>query len=52
VHAEQAHGGEIKENDDLFYTWQYDLRWVAAKLREEKLLKSAQASERNVWVLV
>ena len=28
------HEAELKKSGDLFYTWQYDMRWAADKLRK------------------
>lgn len=34
-----AHDGDIRKSGDLFYTWQYDMRWAAQRLREQGKLK-------------
>jgi hypothetical protein len=34
----KAHGAEIEEGGDIFYTWQYELRWAAKLLRDDKVL--------------
>jgi hypothetical protein len=36
------------ETTDLLYTWQYDMRWAATKLRKKKKLKEA---DNKVWEL-
>jgi hypothetical protein len=36
------------EETDLLYTWQYDMRWAATKLRQKKKLKEA---DNKVWEL-
>ncbi|MGO1653084.1 hypothetical protein [Senegalia sp. (in: firmicutes)] len=43
---------ELKESGDLFYTWQYDIRWAATELRKNKKIKSAEFSKKGVWQLV
>ena len=40
----RAHEADLRASGDLFYTWQYDLRWAAQKLRDAGSLK---ASERR-----
>lgn len=45
------HGDEIQQAGDIFYTWQYELRWAAAKLRNKQVLKGADDSERGMWEL-
>jgi hypothetical protein len=37
------------ERTDLLYTWQYDMRWAAMKLRKKKKLK--KAGTNKVWEL-
>ncbi|WP_072391806.1 hypothetical protein [Hyphomicrobium sp. CS1BSMeth3] len=41
---------ELRESGDLFYTWQYDMRWAAQRLRDRGVLQSASPAERN-WAL-
>lgn len=45
------HGHEIKENDDLFYKWQYEIRWAADLLRRKGELKGSTDSEKGTWEL-
>lgn len=45
------HGAEIQKAGDLFYTWQYDLRWAAKQLRDEKIMKATSTSDRSLWEL-
>jgi hypothetical protein len=46
------HEAELKASGDLFYSWQYDIRWAATVLRERKLIKAAEESPRGIWELV
>lgn len=32
------HEDDLRESGDLFYTWQYDLRWAGLKLRKADVL--------------
>ena len=41
------HKSELKENDDMFYTWNYDIRWAATKLRKEGRMKKASRQENT-----
>lgn len=43
---------ELKESGDLFYTWQYDIRWAANELRRKGIMKDAENSPRGIWELV
>lgn len=49
----QNHEEELRESGDLFYTWQYDLRWAATNLRKAgRLQPSPGRGIRASWVLV
>ena len=47
----QRHGQELQKADDLFYTWQYDLRWAAQKLRNAGKLKPVDDQRGLPWTL-
>jgi len=42
---------ELRASGDLFYTWQYDVRWAAHRLRRRGRLRPADESPRGVWEL-
>lgn len=42
---------ELSNSGDLFYTWQYDIRWAATKLRDAGKIKQADDSPKGVWEL-
>ena len=42
---------DVESSGDLFYTWQYDIRWAATNLRQSLKMKSAKASPRGIWEL-
>ncbi len=50
-HIWQHHSEELKNAGDLFYTWQYDMRWAATKLRKKGQLKPDSSVSRGVWQL-
>ena len=50
-HIWTNHESELKASGDLFYTWQYDMRWACTKLRERKVVQAAEISERGEWRL-
>lgn len=35
------HESELRDAGDLFFTWQYDVRWAAQRLRDAGKLKPA-----------
>jgi hypothetical protein len=44
------HEKDLK-GSDIFYTWQYDMRWAANRLRHQKILGGVGSSARGVWAL-
>jgi hypothetical protein len=47
----QRYEPELRFSGDLFYTWQYDVRWAAHKLREAGIMKPDEESPTGVWEL-
>ena len=45
----ERHQSDLQNSGELFYTWQYDIRWAANRLRRERKLKAAEVSPRGVW---
>lgn len=45
-----THADDLESSGDLFFTWQYDLRWAAKKLRDAGRLQAAGAG-RTPWRL-
>lgn len=37
----ENHRKELQSSGELFYTWQYDMRWAATKLRNNKIILPA-----------
>ena len=50
-HVWRNHEAELRASGDLFYTWQYDLRWAATKLRDAGKLEGARRGGDGVWRL-
>lgn len=46
------HECELRDSGDLFYTWQYDMRWAATRLRQKSKVRAAADSPRGIWQLV
>lgn len=42
---------EIQASENLLYTWQYDIRWAAQKLRNSGILKSVNGRKDLPWEL-
>lgn len=47
----QVHESDLRESGDLFYTWQYDVRWAAQFLRDTDLLLPVGGSRTKRWAL-
>lgn len=45
------HESDLRLSGDLFYTWQYDMRWSANLLRRRGAMKPAEMSPHGVWQL-
>jgi hypothetical protein len=43
------HEGDITRSGDLFFTWQYDMRWAATRLRKAGKIKAPDSS--RIWEL-
>lgn len=50
-HIWQEHEPDLRRSGSLFYTWQYDMRWAATKLRHRSVLRPADESPTGVWEL-
>ena len=46
-----THETELKSAGDLFYRWQYDMRWAANVLRHEGVLVDVDKLPRGYWGL-
>ena len=47
----QRHEADLRGSGDLFYTWQYDIRWAAQKLRDAGTLVAVHGDRRGTWTL-
>ena len=45
------HEQELRSAGDLFYTWQYDIRWAATKLRKKGIVGPPSATPVGTWTL-
>ncbi|WP_210416820.1 hypothetical protein [Microcella pacifica] len=47
----QVHEADLRHSGDLFYTWQYDIRWAAQYLRNNGYLKTVDRDRNHPWEL-
>jgi hypothetical protein len=47
----KQHEQELRAAGNLFYTWQYDMRWAAQQLRNAGKLKDVKAKRGLPWEL-
>jgi hypothetical protein len=45
------HRADLETSGDLFYTWQYDMRWAADNLRREGRLLPKPKGDTGPWQL-
>lgn len=45
------HEQDLRSSGNLFYTWQYDMRWSANELRRSGMLRPVAQSPSGVWQL-
>lgn len=50
-HVWTAHEDDLRQSGDLFYTWQYDIRWAAYQLRKSGKMKHSNLSPQGIWEL-
>jgi hypothetical protein len=50
-HIWAKHENDLRASGDLFYSWQYDMRWAALKLRKQGRMEDANKVPRGVWAL-
>ncbi|MDB5540148.1 MAG: hypothetical protein JWQ89_1875 [Devosia sp.] len=50
-HIWENHEKDLRASKDLFYTWQYDMRWAAQDLRRTGVFASIPASDKRHWQL-
>jgi hypothetical protein len=46
----RLHEQDLRESGDLFYTWQYDMRWAGQHLQNERKLIKGRGDEG--WRLI
>lgn len=47
----EHHETELRQSGDLFFTWQYDIRWAAKKLRDRGRIKPVNDRRSLPWEL-
>ena len=47
----ENHEQELRQSGELFYTWQYDIRWAAYQLRKSNKMKQQALSPKGIWEL-
>ena len=48
----KKHETELRKSGDLFYTWQYDIRWAATTLRKLGRMRDANICPQGVWIII
>jgi hypothetical protein len=42
---------DLRGSGELFFTWQYDIRWAAQRLQDAGKLEKIKRSGKSVWEL-
>jgi len=50
-HVWDSHATDLRRSGFLFYTWKYDIRVAAARLRDSGIIRLREASPRGIWEL-
>jgi hypothetical protein len=48
-HIWANHEADLKASGDLFFTWQYEMRWAAQKLRDDSKLELGRRGSKKTW---
>lgn len=51
THIWDNHEEDLRASGDLFYRWQYDMRWAATELRKSGEMLGVDLSPGGNWVL-
>jgi len=50
-HIWDNHENDLRQSGDVFFSWQYDMRWAAQQLRRKGLLGLRTEGSKSVWTL-
>jgi len=50
-HVWKHHKEDLEVSGDLFFTWQYDMRWAAQVLRDTGKLRAKRGERTGTWDL-
>jgi hypothetical protein len=50
-HIWEHHHEELAQSGNLFYTWQYEMRWAAQRLRNDGRLRASAECPRGTWMM-
>ena len=48
----ETYGAVLEQSGEIFYTWQYDIRWARHKLAADGVLKTKKVQGKSLWILV
>jgi len=47
----ENHENRLRGSGDMFFDWQYQIRWAATHLRKDGIMKKVNNSEKGIWEL-
>ena len=45
------HEADLRLSGDLFFTWQYDIRWAKKGLRDRGIVEVLRSGPKSIWSL-
>ena len=48
----KTHKDDLEASGEIFYTWQYDMRWARHRLSEEGKLRTKSKGRESFWELI
>jgi hypothetical protein len=51
-HIWTTHEAELRKSDELFFTWQYKMRWAGQVLQQKGNLRKSKRGAKANWILL
>lgn len=51
-HIWSYHEADLRKSEELFFTWQYRMRWAGQHLQKQERIKKAKRGAKANWVLL
>ena len=51
-HIWTHHEADLRSSDEIFFNWQYDMRWAGDRLSKAGKMRRAKAGNKGRWFLL